>query len=316
MIGEAAFLMPISVQRDNDHVVAIGDLHGNYQGFVRILQYLDLIDAGGHWIAPGRHLVQLGDVLGRGGEPGKIYALLHQLEGEAAEQGGGVHLVLGNHEILSVRGTLVYNTPAEFQDIADWGPASFGPAESITASRDWTPVPADTEKYEKRLAMMGCDIFQRYLHPRGPIGEWLLSHPSALILGDTLFVHGGLNRHHGLMDLESLNREVREEVLSTSQGRKMALHLVKDGPQWNREFTVSWSKSREAELHDVLDYHGCKRMVVGHTPTGSIAPLRTGEILPLYDEKLWCVDTGIGSAYGSHLSALCVEGDRLSAAYP
>jgi Calcineurin-like phosphoesterase len=316
MKWEALFDMTICVDRDVESVVAIGDLHGNYSGFFRILQYLELIDHAGHWMAPGRHLVQLGDVLGRGGEPGKIYALLHQLEKEAAEQGGGVHMLLGNHEILSVRGTLVYNTPAEFKDIADWGPVSFGPVESITASRDWTPVPTDREKYEKRLAMMGCDIFQRYLHPRGPIGEWLMSRPTALILGDTLFVHGGLNRNHGLIELAALNREVRDEVLSTVHGRQMATRLVKDGPQWNREYTVQWSKARENDLNDVLDFHGCRRMVVGHTPTGSIAPLRTGEVLPLYQERLWCADTGIGLAYGGHLSALCLNGEELSAVYP
>ncbi len=308
--------MPVSIRRDAGDIVAIGDLHGNYQGLVDILKFAELIDDGGHWKAPSAHLVQLGDILGRGGEPGKIFALLHRLEIEAAAMGGGVHMLLGNHEVLTLRGTLVYNTPAEFQDVADWAPASFGPVEDISPSPDWTPVATDPDKYRKRLSMMGCETFQRYLNPRGPMGEWLLSHPTVVILGDTLFVHGGLNRHHGLMDLEDLNREVREEVESLQDGREAALHLVKDGPQWNREYVGRFSPDLNAELNDVLDYHACRRMVVGHTPTGAIAPLRTGEVLPLFEEKLWCADTGIGAAYGAHLGALRLRDGEARPLYP
>lgn len=312
--------MPATVKCGVERIVAIGDLHGNYQGLMQILSHLDLIDRGGHWQGQDTHVVQLGDVLGRGGEPGKIFALLRRLEREAAEAGGAVHLLLGNHEVMTLRGTLVYNTPAEFQDIADWAPSAFGPLldGAVTASPDWTPVTpvSPSEKYQKRLAMLGCDVFERYLRPDGPIGEWLIQHPTALVLGDTLFVHGGLNRRHGLMDLDILNQEVRDEILAARREPGRSQHLVKDGPQWNREYTVGWSKTREQELQDVLDYHGCTRMVVGHTPTGAIAPLRTGEVLPLYEGKLWCVDTGIGEAYGGYLGALSLEAGKVGGLYP
>jgi Calcineurin-like phosphoesterase len=336
------------IRRDAEEVVAIGDLHGNYAGLISILRGLELIDGEDHWCGGKTHVVQMGDVLGRGGEPGKIFALFMRLEREAAAAAGGMHLLLGNHEVLSIRGTLVYNTPAEFQDIADAGPTAFG---AVTPSPDWTPVPsaglpgtvpsaAPSEpapsgeaqaKYQRRLAMMGCDSFQRYLHPTGPIGAWLLSHPTAMILGDTLFVHGGLNREHGLIDLAILNREVSDEIEAAAQGREWGHRLVKNGPQWNREYALKAMSDRpkgergaghkahgekQAELDEVLAFHGCARMVVGHTPTGTITPLRTGEVLPLYEEKLWCVDTGIGHAYGGYLSALCLRGSEARAAYP
>jgi len=312
--------MPACVRREVERVIAIGDLHGNYHGLLDILAYLDVIDAQGHWRGGSTHLVQLGDVLGRGGEPGKIFALLHRLETEAREQGGDVHVLLGNHEVLTLSGTLVYNTPAEFQDVADWAPVAFGALpdreseiqEVLRISED--PVPR--EKYHRRLAMLGCETFQRYLDPSGPLGMWLIEQPSALILGDSLFVHGGLNRRHGLTDLEELNRSIRKEISAMAKGRQESVHLVKDGPQWNREFTLSRSDFSRPEIQSVLDYHGCRRMVVGHTPTGSIAPLRTGEILPLYEEKLWCVDTGIGEAYGRHLSAVVIGDGRVTAVYP
>lgn len=331
------------VLREVQDIVAIGDLHGNYAGLVAILTDLEIIDAQGHWCGGTTHVVQMGDVLGRGGEPGKIFALFMRLEREAEAAGGGLHMLLGNHEVMSIRGTLVYNTPAEFQDIAEIGPAAFGDlpegegllannGEVVTADKNWTPVPASVssnpqganpqdpalaqEKYRRRLAMLGCEAFQRYLRPSGPIGAWLLRHPTAMVLGDSLFVHGGLAREHGLMDLAALNLEVSEEIEAAAQGYEWGHRLVKNGPQWNRELALKASPHREAELEEVLAFHGCARMVVGHTPTGSIKPLRTGEVLPLYAERLWCVDTGIGAAYGGHLSALRLQAGEVSAAYP
>lgn len=336
------------VLREVQDIIAIGDLHGNYAGLWAILTELEIIDAQGHWCGGNTHVVQMGDVLGRGGEPGKIFALFMRLELEAEAAGGGFHMLLGNHEVMSIRGTLVYNTPAEFQDIAEIGPTAFGLLpegmeqsekrnECVTPDKNWTavaasaasnpqganpqdPAPQGTlspqEKYRRRLAMLGCEAFQRYLHPSGPIGAWLLRHPTAMVLGDSLFVHGGLAREHGLMDLAALNIEVSEEIEAAAQGYEWGHRLVKNGPQWNRELALKASPHREAELDDVLAFHGCARMVVGHTPTGSIKPLRTGEVLPLYDERLWCVDTGIGTAYGGHLSALKLQAGEVSAAYP
>ena len=75
--------MSQSVFPDVGRILAIGDLHGNYPGFKRILHEAGILDAHGHWCARDTHLVQLGDILGRGGEPGKIFKLLKRLEEEA-----------------------------------------------------------------------------------------------------------------------------------------------------------------------------------------------------------------------------------------
>ena len=91
--------------------------------------------------------------------------------------------------------------------------------------------------------------------------------------------------------------------------------LRRDGPQWNRDFTLRRNAAREAELGEVLDYHGCARMVVGHTPTSCIDPARAGRILPLYGDRLYCIDTGIGKTYGAKLSALNVERGAATALY-
>ena len=42
-----------------DKIVAVGDLHGNYDGFIKILKSTDLIDEELNWIGGNTHLVQL-----------------------------------------------------------------------------------------------------------------------------------------------------------------------------------------------------------------------------------------------------------------
>ena len=47
-------------------IVAVGDLHGDFNNFVRILKFNNIIDNQNHWAAGKTHLVQIGDVLDRG----------------------------------------------------------------------------------------------------------------------------------------------------------------------------------------------------------------------------------------------------------
>ncbi len=311
-----------SVFSEVGRILAIGDVHGNYAGLKRILTETGIVDKRGHWRARDTHLVQLGDILGRGGEPGKIFRLLRRLEQEAPEFGSRVHILLGNHEAMSISGLLVYNTLEEFQDLADesWlddGAKRKGPdkAAELAAEKRAAARPLDA-KYGKRLEMLGAREFRAALSPFGKVGSWLLGHDSAVSINGHLFVHGGLNRAHGCMPLETLNDRVRNELSDDgAPGMTRANVLRRDGPQWNREYTLKPDDGRKAELHEVLDYHRCRRMVVGHTPTSVIDPARAGRILPLYGDKLWCIDTGIGKTYGAHLSALSLERGALTPIY-
>lgn len=275
-------------------VVAVGDLHGNFPGLVRILSETGLIDRKRRWKARDTHLVLMGDILGRGGEPGKIFALVRRLEAEAPARGSRVHLLLGNHEAMALRGILRYNTLEEFRDLAAGG---FG-AET---------EPGLDAKLGKRLDLMGALAFRAALSPRGALGAWLLAHDSAVSINGHLFVHGGLNPSHGRMPLGDLNARVRAALAAPDDAGPEAA-LRGDGPQWNREYTLHPGPSRRRELEEVLAYHGCRRMVVGHTPTSCIDAGRAGRIVPLYEDRLYCIDTGIGRAYGGRLSALSLDG--------
>jgi hypothetical protein len=332
--------MSRSIHEGAGRIVAVGDLHGNFPGLRRILQRAGLIDRRDRWCAHDTHLVQLGDILGRGGEPGKIFRLLGRLEREAPAFGSRVHLLLGNHEAMSMSGMIMYNTLEEFRDLADQDllapsgeghpdvgtgrdPHGGGAAEGREGRGDGrTRVPAG--RPGSRLDMLGCREFRDSLSPEGKVGHWLAGHDTAVSIGGCLFVHGGLNREYGLMPLDTLNETVRRELSAREASSPSAdwspagdgITLRREGPQWNREYTLRPDPGKQRDLEEVLEYHGCARMVVGHTPTSCIDPDRAGEILPLYGGRLWCVDTGIGKAYGGRLSALVLEGGAATPIYP
>src|SRR5262245_10688082 len=89
-----------------ERVVAVGDVHGDYAGFVWVLRAAGIIDAKERWIGGKAHLVQTGDVVDRGGDSRKAMDLLMSLEKQAAKAGGRVHALIGNHEAMNLYGDL------------------------------------------------------------------------------------------------------------------------------------------------------------------------------------------------------------------
>ena len=65
-------------------VIAIGDIHGDFDDFVAILQHTGLIDKQHHWTGGKTTLVQVGDLLDRGPKPRDVMDLLMALEKEPA----------------------------------------------------------------------------------------------------------------------------------------------------------------------------------------------------------------------------------------
>ena len=85
-------------------IVAIGDVHGDFDDFVGILQRTGLIDKQNHWNGGNATFVQLGDLLDRGPKPRDVMDLMMALEKEAAQSGGRGVSLLGNHEAMNIMG--------------------------------------------------------------------------------------------------------------------------------------------------------------------------------------------------------------------
>ncbi len=100
-------------------VIAIGDVHGDFDDFVAILQHNGLIDKEHRWAGSKTTLVQVGDLLDRGPKPRDVMDLLMALEKEAPKDGGRVESLLGNHEMMNIMGDLRYVTPENYASFTD-----------------------------------------------------------------------------------------------------------------------------------------------------------------------------------------------------
>lgn len=85
-------------------IVAVGDLHGDLPNALTVLQMADVVDEEGNWTGDVDFFVQTGDIIDRGDDTLKLYALVDKLRDQAKEVGGTVLSHLGNHEWMNVIG--------------------------------------------------------------------------------------------------------------------------------------------------------------------------------------------------------------------
>ncbi|MEM9058716.1 MAG: metallophosphoesterase, partial [Pseudomonadota bacterium] len=79
---------PQNAWDDVDRVIAIGDVHGDYNQFHALLREAGLIDERDRWAGGETHLVQVGDIPDRGPDTRKALDLLMALEKQARRAGG------------------------------------------------------------------------------------------------------------------------------------------------------------------------------------------------------------------------------------
>lgn len=175
----------------DERVVAVGDVHGALDHLVGVLQGTGLVDEALSWSGGRTSLVSVGDLVDRGDHGRQVMDLLMRLQGEAAAAGGAVHVVLGNHEVMNLSGDLRYVSEGDY--------AQFG-AEA--------PVGLPAGFLERRAAFA----------PDGEYGRWLLGLPVAIVVNDTLFVHGGLPERLKGMSLEQINDSARRDLRLVVEG--------------------------------------------------------------------------------------------------
>lgn len=78
----------------------VGDVHGHLGKLIELLTASGLVDEQRRWIGGTAHLWFMGDFFDRGPHGIGIVDLVMRLQGEAADAGGAVRALLGNHEIL------------------------------------------------------------------------------------------------------------------------------------------------------------------------------------------------------------------------
>ena len=86
-------------------IVAIGDLHGDAENAMLLLDALGVLDRNTRkWTGGDTLLVQTGDIVDRGPDGKILYDLFAELKQQAEEQGGKVVQILGNHDAMNLCG--------------------------------------------------------------------------------------------------------------------------------------------------------------------------------------------------------------------
>lgn len=110
---------PAGSQGGAPRIVAIGDVHGSFEGFTSMLQAAGLTDAKQQWVGGHTIFVQTGDIFDRGTGVRQGLDLLMRLERDARRAGGRVEPLLGNHEVVNILGDFRDVSPAAFAAFAD-----------------------------------------------------------------------------------------------------------------------------------------------------------------------------------------------------
>lgn len=263
-----------------ERIVAIGDLHGDVQATRRVLRLAGAIDAKDRWIGGKLAVVQTGDEIDRGDDDRQILDLFDAVADAAQSAGGRVYAMVGNHEIMNASLDFRYVTAGGFRAFAD-----------VDTSR----VPG--------AVLQRFEVSQRgrvaAFLPGGPYARRLANRPAVLVLGDTVFVHGGVTLSLARYGVGRFNLEVKKWLLG--EGTLPSPASDPEGPLWTRRYSADEAGLDCDGLKAALDALGAARMVVGHT-------VHTEGITSACGDRVWRIDTGIAGFYRGQAQVLEIQG--------
>lgn len=275
-------------------IIAIGDLHGDYDLAIRILKLANMIDVINNdvkWIGKDTFVVQIGDQLDNCRpndqkcdvptndnfdelpEDIKVLNLFNDLNLQAEKENGAVISLIGNHEIMNAEGYVNYVSYKDIMRFKKNGSYEEAKQERINAFKPGS-------KYAK---LMACT--------RLP----------AIIIGSFIFVHAGFistfmdkykikNRN----DLYKVSYSLRKWLLGTMDVKDI-VGSWSYSMFWNRilgSIPANMSNNDERCVNHVekaLDIFRVKGMVIGHTP--QFHENHSG-INKTCGDKLWRIDFG------------------------
>jgi len=268
-------------------IIAIGDIHGDFNLLIKCLKLGNLIDHNNNWIGGNTVVVQVGDQIDNcrsinncydsdknEAQDIEILVYMYNLNKQAKHTGGVVYSLLGNHEIMNVDGDMRY---VSYHNILKFGP-NF--KSGIENRKNYFKIGNEMTN------MLG---YTRYV---------------GIIIGDVIFVHAGiLPILAKKFNIGNLNRLIRSWLLGN--GNSELVSMIKDNfkisPFWTRFFgelepNLDDNNSKCKKINDTLNLYKLKGMVVGHTP--QFFPHNQG-INSTCANKLWRVDIGGSNGFNN-----------------
>lgn len=169
-------------------MIIIGDIHGDWVALKSALKVAGITNHHNDWLGGDTHVVQVGDLIDRGvrggsgdeKSEGRILRHLVDLKKKAQTNGGDIHLLLGNHELMNISGDFRYVSPMGFSDFDGKRQEAFKPGGHVS----------------KSLACNANTVVQ--------IGSWVFSHA------------GITSRVSKQYSPDQVNMHVREYLLGNS----------------------------------------------------------------------------------------------------
>jgi hypothetical protein len=314
-----------------EKIVAVGDLHGDYSNFVKILKATGMVKDGLHWAGGRTHLVQTGDAMDRGPDAKNILDLMIILEKEAKTAGGQFHFLIGNHEEMNITGiTFDYPGNVSVEQFVSFLPAGYRQKREKEfrklADKETSPGPRPLVDSVETFRKYWSDEIKNNPQARteylvnfnDKYGKWILRHNAVVKINDVVFAHGGISERFSKWKLKDINDTLRTELemlrLNLVSGNPLPpaftpkIVYVSDGPLWDRELAREDENAFQPEVDRILANLGAKYMVIAHTPH----IVHSKKEMSRFQGKIWIIDTGISEVYGGHPSALIIEGDNFS----
>lgn len=285
---------------DNNRIIAIGDIHGDYYIFIQLLRLAKVIDSSLNWTGKDTYVIQLGDTLD-GKRPDvsidkeymkitgeiEINKLILKLDKQAKKNNGRVISILGNHELYPYYYYNDDNFNSKYVKKVD--------LESYTKIYKTTRF-----NYYRPGKGLGAKLF----------GE---TRPMIIQLGQFIFCHGSLNQKflelclkNGLsktneknfIDPKKINKIVADWLTGTSKKVPFFINEQEDiNPLFNRNLTnpKSLNKTECVKLVDnVLKYFNKGNyLVMGHSTHKNINTL--------CNNTVYRTDIAISRAFGGSL---------------
>ncbi|PKG83869.1 metallophosphoesterase [Colwellia sp. 75C3] len=247
-------------------VAALSDFHGKYDLMIELLTNNNIIDQDKNWSFGKGHFVITGDIFDRGDKVTEILWFLYDLEQQAQQAGGDIHLTLGNHEVMVLNGDLRYLHP----------------------------------KYVETAKQLNKP-FEKLFEPSSIIGNWLRSKSVLVKVNDMLFAHGGFHpslatEQRSLVEINTVFKEslIKAELDKPREGWAKYLHKS-NGPIWYRGyFTADRIKAARAkgsplkdngatsaEIDLLLKHFDVEHLIVGHTSQKQIETRYQGRVIAI-----------------------------------
>jgi hypothetical protein len=279
-IAAACVALPAAA-RPAHRIVAIGDLHGDFENCLEILRQAQVIDVYGHWATGRDTVIQLGDVVDRGPHGHTIIDFLGGLAREAAKAGGEFIQLLGNHEFMNYQGDAKFVAPNQFK--------AFG------GRKQWEAAFATAD---------------------GFYGKKIRNLRVAVIRNASVFVHAGITPEFAEMTVGGINLHMRTVLAKRDFTDPIILN---DGPIWTRKVIYgaragdcSIVRASLAKLSRQEQRRGrppVERMVVGHTiqPNGLMQSFCDGALVAIDICMSQYMTPGCG--YLGHLELMAPQGN-------